>query len=97
MSAIILNANRVPESLRAAVEGLVQKHYHQPVEFDWQAEESSHAVLSLPAGLVGARVAEWDLLGDSREPASDPAPIMLPLMDREILEFVAVLGAPGGA
>jgi len=85
--SILLNSRIVPFALHSCVEELVRKHYHQPLEIEWQEDESKSVLLRLPPGLVGAMAGEWDPLGNPA-PETDTAPLMAPSLEREILECV---------
>ena len=82
---VILNSDLVPRSLREQVEGLVRKHYHQPLQIEWRsAPETGKALLELPSGLVGPMAGEWDPLAA----APDTTLLMSHSIDQEIHDFL---------
>ena len=85
--SILLNSRIVPADLRPRVEEIVRRHYHQPLEIEWQDHESKSALLRLPDGLVGAMAGDWDPLG-SPSPETDTAPLLSRSIEREILELL---------
>lgn len=85
---VILNSDLVPAELRRVVEEIVRHHYHQPLEIQWQDRDSGEALLHLPPGLIGAKAAEWEVIGDSSRPETDATQLMAALIDREILDLL---------
>jgi len=86
--AVILNSDFVPAALRARVEEMVRHHYHQPLEFQWEDRDDGKALLHLPKGLVGARTAGWETIGDPSKTETDATELMAALIDREILDLL---------